>query len=1182
VVAARQDLHLDEDGHRVSVLFNRPVASGENLVQAFGADAIFNGQGLTMRRPRPISGAALQSDGRIVNLNFDHILSKNAAYELRVGSLVDPLTGSAAPLGATVQPAVDNDRPAGLLFGKVLRADSTPVAGAEVALSVFSDASLPRPDSVQFDATEADGVFFYEFVPRDPILGYHGLWRLDAVDAEGKAASLSAAVREPGSVQVVNLVYLGRGAAEGYVRYDDGTKASGATVTVGSTMRGEAQIARADANGFYRVENLPVGPLTFSARDGKGRIAFAANEVRAAGGVVVQDLVIPLGELTGSGSVRGTVIRSDDDEPVAGARVGIFSRGYAVGETYTGADGRFAFESVPAGYVTVLASEWSVSRVAAAQDFDLRADATRELTMILEVAPEAAPVRVAGSVTRADPLNPAARRAVPAAVVKIDGLGVVTADATGAFVFDQVPPSLAGRKITAWDPESGRAASRPLPSPLAPSSSVDILVSAQESGTGTIRVRLVDAAGFPLDGFDVFVPGYPNKKQLQGKSDGIYELTAPVGRSEEIWAVARGGGYGSQYASGRATVAFEGQVAPLNLRLPGQGRVRVAVRSDIDLIADVTISYMTWDEGMQSPRRTTLARSTQDAGGGAGFAIFDGVPALAQFTVSSAHPVHGAASAGGRLAFDGDLQTLTLQLDRLASLEGVVYAIDGRTPIAGAAVRIVDERQDQGATLSGPDGSFSFENLPAGASVRAIATVAQDGIYRTGYAEARTPATGGTVENVGVVLRRRGTIKARVVYAGYRVFDPQNPSNNVPDDTPGDFSDNAPVRRARLALRELGFPSRSFGTATEPLVADEAGRFDVGNVFEGPLRASAWDPGNQELRGEWSGALMNEGDEVAALIGIGGAGVGSLEARVVDPMQADAPVLNAELLLLRRVGTSWDAFDFASTDGAGEASFETLPAGEYRLQAYSKAEGRSGASGVVIVAANARASVAIDLEHRGVVAGQVLDPEEPVASDRPVAGSHVTLDALNYDTRTTTDATGSFRFEGVREGTFALTARDPDSNRRASAVFGLTEANGYELTGVVLALEPTATLRAEVYLPADDGSSSGVLAPAIGVDVKQRCSTSNFVEFCDFYASLQENPAGVAGMRADGTYHVAVREIGGQQRTVSASGEFPNGSAASPIRLVLPAFGSVRVQVIQAGQPAAGARVTASGGGKQA
>ncbi|MCA1733411.1 MAG: Ig-like domain-containing protein, partial [Acidobacteria bacterium] len=577
------------------------------------------------------------------------------------------------------------------------------------------------------------------------------------------------------------------------------------------------------------------------------------------------------------------------------------------------------------------------------------------------------------------------------------------------------------------------------------------------------------------------------------------------------------------------------------------------------------MSYAVWNELEQILKSETETISTSQ-NGVAGYATFEGVPALQQFTVASDHSVHGLASASGQLAFEGDLQTIVLQLDRLASVRGTVYEIDGATPVAGASVRLSDGRQDVGTQLTATDGTFEFRNIAASTSVTAIANVTRDGIYRTGFASARTPSDGGAAENVSVVLRRRGIIEGKVVYAAYKVFDPLNSSNNVPDDTPEDLSDNAPVPLAKFWLRELGFPARALGSSVEPMTADAQGRFDLGNIFEGSLRATAWDSGNQEIRGDWSGQLVEEGERVQAIVAIGGGGVGALEVEVLDPNEANAPVVNAEVLLLRRSGLTWKAFDAAATDGAGRARFEQLPLGDYLVQAYSKALGRSGSSVVTPVLADETSEARVLLEFSGKVQGEVVDP---MAGGTGVGGSHVTLRAFAYETRTTTEPTGAFHFDGVREGSFELSAREPDSNRWASATAALSQIDPEPF--VRLELEPTESLHVQVDLPADDGTSSGVPAPSIAIDLTQAGITR----------SIQgENPATIPGLLLDHAYSIVARELGGEQRSAKFSGKFPDGDKNSPLRLVFPAFGGVRVTVVREGAPAPGTRVRASGGGR--
>lgn len=361
VSAARQDLHLDADGHKVSVLFNRPIAipASTDLRTKFAGAIDFNRDGVVYRGPRPISAAALQEDGRTVNLTFDHTLSLNAAYTIAVAALQDPVGGLPATFSGLTVPKLDNDLPGGVLYGKVLKGDNAPVSGADVILRQYEPGVLSSEPTgtPQYDLSQSDGAFLFEFVRRQTDAGWTGAFLLEAVSTIYKRTSVEGSVRRPGEVHFVNLQYLGRGSAEGTVRYDNGEAAAGAAVVVGSTMFSQFRTATADATGFYRVEDLPVGPLTFSARDAAGNVTYAAAEIATPGQLVTQNLSIFRKPFPGTGRVHGTVRRSDTNEALAGIHVGVYSQGYGLVDGYTDSSGQFSFEKIPAGFITVLAEE---------------------------------------------------------------------------------------------------------------------------------------------------------------------------------------------------------------------------------------------------------------------------------------------------------------------------------------------------------------------------------------------------------------------------------------------------------------------------------------------------------------------------------------------------------------------------------------------------------------------------------------------------------------------------------------------------------------------------------------------------------------------------------------------------------------------------------------------------------
>ena len=1173
IIGARQDLNLDAGGHKVSILWNRPVqvATGDDLLKKLAAQVSLNRDGVNYQGPRPMSAAALQEGSRIANVTFDHSLSQNATYSMTVGSLLDPLNGSPVTFPNAVVPVIDNDAPGGIIFGHVLKGDNRAIAGAEVRLFLEGNAGPPQYDS----SRAGDGSFLFEFVPRDIDNKLPGTYKLEAVTEDLKSTSVLGAVRLPGRVHFVNLVFLGRGSAEGYVRYDNGQIVAKADVVVGSTLFDQFRKAKTDSNGHYTIDDLPVGPVTFIATDADGNVTYAAAEIKTPGQLLHQDLSIFRRPFPGTATIRGVVKRSDTNALVAGAHVGVYSQGYGLVDGFTDSNGAFEFLKVPTGFVTVLASEWSISREAVALDFDLATNETRDLTLTLNVRPAEALVTVEGDVTREDPLHPGDPsffQKVAGALVKIDKAQVVTADANGHYVYLSVPVSFAGKPITAYDPATKRTATTNLPSPLDPltKNNTPIFIStASGYGEGTIRVRLLNAGGYPVNGFRVIVPGnppFPPPTALDALPNGIYQLPhVKVGSTTTIWAVGDGSStHGFQYASGTVKVEFNGHVAAMTLRLPGQGTVRVKLAADIDVIGDVKIAYQGWDEADQMLETKETTKSTL-VDGAAGYATFTGVPALQTFTVASQHPVYGYASQTGRLGFDGDVQSIALQLNKLSTVRGVVYAIDGRTPVAGAAVHIEDGRQNSGIYTSLPDGSFEFRNEPAAVGFRVIAEVTQDGTFRTGMGQGSTPPLGGPVNGVSVILRTQGGIDGRIVYAGYKRFDPQNPANNIIDDTPNDLTDNAPVPLANFVLRELDFPYRSFGTTADPSHADISGRFTINNVFTGPLRVSASDPGNQENRGTWTGSLVQEGQRITAYVGIGAEGFGPVTVRVLDPNNQNAPVINAEVTLVKGIAP----FDLSTTDGTGTVRFEQVPVGSYTVSAYSKALGKSGGSQPFTVFNVTGATLDVVLQFSGKVNGKFSDPE---AMDRGVPGAPVTLTEQSYQTRASTDVDGMFVFDGVREGTFKLDAKDTLSNRRATASHLLTQADPNPF--IALLLEPTETLNVSVYLPNDAGGNSNILAPVVSIEVRQRSE--------DFLRALQGNAFQMAGLFRNETYSIAVKEIGGAFREIHTSGSFPSGSASNPLKLVLPAYGSVEVHVVQGVMPAANARVSVYGGGRSA
>lgn len=1177
LIAAAQDLHLDPAAHTVSLLLNRPVRVGDpsvlrNLVSlttrvdAASYSVTRKNNPADPNAPLVIPGAALQADGRVMNLSFDHALSRNAQYAIGLDPITDRLNGGMSFSAPAIVPRIDNDAPGGIVSGRLLRGDGTPAANALVQLT---------SGTPQFDATLADGAFLFEFVPRDPDRGLHGGYNLRAA-ANGKTAVLDGSVRVAGEVQRVVLQFLGRGSATGRIMYSDGTPVASGEVTIASTMYSEFHRTRTATDGSYAAGDLPVGPLTIAVSDAHGNLTYAATRIRAAGESIVQNLVIQKRLLAGLATVRLLVKRSDAVDAldptkgvVAGAHVGVSTQGYGLLDGITGNDGRFEFRNVPAGFVSLLASEFSISRQSAGVDLDLRPDTIVEQTLILEVPTPAAAtqlVTLSGTVLRDEPAAPSDRtRDVPVrgAVVTVQGMAPVFADAAGRYTCPAVPRSLSDRKaITVFDPATGRGGSFSLPTFVAGLSEFNLpllLSTASPQGKATLRVRLSAATGEAVSTYRLIWPGFP-AHEFEAKGGGIYELAVNVPQSVDVWAVPAGrdARYGDQMARGSMHADFDGQLSVLDLRLPGQGSITARILTRKPCSQGVTTcpeeydsaqgtiaaSYRVWSDSEQD--RTLRQRPPVATDPVTGIASIASLPAGETVLIETvAHP-SGYASLVQPIAFEGDVRSVDLKLASAGDVTGRVMAYDGQTPVAGATVELTSSVASLGTVISAIDGSFRMPSVAAGQKVRAVASVTRNGIFRQGSAEASTPAAGGPTSGLTIVLQQQASLGGTIVDAA-----------------------GAPVPLARYWAMGLSWPFQKFGSAADPLIADQSGGFQLNNVFAGPVRVSATSPIRQEERGDWQGTIGFENDDhLGQRIVIGSAGTGAISVTVVDSDTAYARVPNAEVTLLR----AGAAFDFGTSDANGVAYFASVPTGDsYSLRATSKKVGRSGSSASFSVKAGVPLQQQLILSLLGSVSGTVIDGDLP--GTPPVRGSPVFLSAAAMSAAASTGSAGEFRFQGVPEGAFSLEALDVETGRRARSPATLAISKTIQQIGDLrLQFDRTATLAVRVYLPDDSGRSNGVLVPLAGIKVTQSGYSRE--------AQAAASEVSFARMFANGEFQIEAKELGGAQRIVRASGTFPQGTFASSVALVLPASGNVRVQVTAADPSLiAGARLSLSAAG---
>ena len=1166
VLGAAQDLHLNEYGHQVSVLFNRPIKvtdfDGLRNLFALTINVPKAGYSITRRNPTDktqplqIPAAALQQDGRFINVTFDKPLSINANYVMAVEKIRD-LVDPSAPLFAAndIIPRVDNNAPGGILTGRVLLGDNTPVAGAEVILLAHGP--------TQYDLSDAEGRYMFEFVARDIANAIGGEYKLEG-RANGRQTLVEGAVRLIGEVHTVNLVFLGRGRATGQVRYSDGEVLKNTKVTIGSTLFGHFRDGLTNDQGFYEIGDLPVGPLTFAVVDPDGRPTFAANAIRFAGEVINQDLVLERTPFPGTGTVRVTVRRADTDAVVEGARVGVYTQGYGLTEGGSDSNGYIEFRKVPVGLISIIAAHFGISRETPGIEFEMKADETVERTIYIGVPPPSNPgyAILEGVVKRDDPAAPGDRTRdvpVPGAIITIANLPPVTTAADGTYTYPDLPTGLTGRDhaMLVFDPATGRKATFNLPNLFGGQTSrfSPVLSSVSPEGEATIRVRLTSATGEPVTDYRVMEPGFPPDVYAH-IGGGVYErsgIRVPMKVAVVAVPTNPNGPYGDQMTGGKGRVDFAGQVAIINLRLPGQGTIisKLELRQQQEAcptsepcyttaFGKVAISYSVWDEIEQSTKAKTIVKEADPI---TQLNTFTKVPARQETGVyTDRHPAGFDSEVVG-LAYEGDTRNVLLRMETIGDVSGRVFSYDRQTPIGGAVVRLENGRVIYGTQLTKPDGSFRFAGIQANLDFRVVAEYTRDGIFRTGYADGRTSLSGGGVGNLLVVMREQANIEGQVVDA-----------------------DGNPVPLARYAFSELAWPNTKYGTDQEPLQTDINGRFYLTNIFTGPFRITAADPIVQEQRGHYQGELRFEGDtsQLTIKVKIGSNGLGTVVARVVDSTTGNAPVQNAEVRLFK----DGYSFDLGSTDEHGVVRFEKLPAGNaYSISAYSKSAGRAGSSSSFALSKDGTVNVEVVLSFLGRVAGLVTDPEsEP--PNLPSKGDPVQVDSPGVSQRASTDSEGKFDVRGVPEGPFKLFVYDLESGRMAFGPPNLfISKTVQEHTNIHLELERTATLTVNAYLPTDSGTQ-GELAPLVDV----------LVEATDYYRESQGQSLVFPRMITRYGYKITATELGGEHRKVIATGGWPNGVYAKTHNVTFPSTGSAIIRVKDnLGNPVTDAKVNING-----
>ena len=306
-----------------------------------------NGQGTVRVTVRDANGQPVVGAGVTLSAPFDQQLAQATAADgtalfERVyaggftASANDPATNlggsqtGTLAAGATVEVTVSLV-PAGTVRGTVYAADgTTPAAGLTVRL-------IRNFGSEREARTGEDGLFRFDAAPLDT-------YTLEVYDDAGRRRARAAGVRlsTNGETATRDLTLVATGTVTGRVLDPDGAAVANLDVSLGSfnAETGGGFNAKTNAQGVYRVEFVPVGKFTATARrtspaprlDGEthGRVSQAGEEVTADIRLVNNAVTLP------------SALRDGNDMSFEVEPNGTINRGWFIFD-HTGASGHGGF-----------------------------------------------------------------------------------------------------------------------------------------------------------------------------------------------------------------------------------------------------------------------------------------------------------------------------------------------------------------------------------------------------------------------------------------------------------------------------------------------------------------------------------------------------------------------------------------------------------------------------------------------------------------------------------------------------------------------------------------------------------------------------------------------------------------------------------------------------------------------
>ena len=1160
IVAAVQQAAADlvpciqlQAGRIVAVLFSEEVTAA-SVQDRFKPADITNYQ----IDGNKVVGVALQPGGRIVMLALRDSIGPFVPRQITISGVADAngraMPPQTVPILSTITDA------GGVVTGRVLQADGTPVPFANVRLFTYSGCPDSPWTGISSKAADDRGAFDYDFVLRD-------LERIVAVDPEtGEFRDLSFNVQRDGQRLNVDVVLLGRGTFTGRTLDEGGKPLKQSSVRVTSLTDQSEYGATSAADGTFTIARVPVGNVLVEAVNVPANAkTFLSDLIPFAGATTTRDLVllsVPLTQVTVKhGTLGGHVLRGDGVSAVGGAPVIVYYSHLSqpgvtcpanapecpVAMTKTDDQGSFAFPGVVSGLLRVHTFDAPSFQIGDVQ-VQLGADSSLSATVLLS----AGLGTVHGTVLDAT--------GKPVAAARVGGaLGLTTTGAQGTFTLTDVP---VGHAVIVAVSDALQSSGSATVDIVRAGEDVNVTVVLDATGGVAGTVRLSDgstpASGIRTYLFE-FLPDHTIRVLGATQTDDLGHYTfskIPIGN----YFVSA---FKADFSDGnvaKAPLAFANQIAQANVTFRGgSGKVtgtvfgsdgvtplaaRVGVSGDQPVIAGGQVVT-----GFTHVQNFAAADTSLSSGRFTFANIWVG-----PFTVSAAGQFSPAPVAfEAVMPAAGVTVPLDIRLRPTSRVTGVVLQPDGVTP-AGANI-VINYKSDEFRTIcSEAGGEESCTTIPQGIQSEAAVTD-QDGRFALPLVNGGTFTITAEDQSLGRLGQIRGTVKAGET--ADLVVRLSGLGQIVVQVIGGDG--HTPIPGAKVTVAQIDYPRKSLTRFADQQQGTVT--FAGGDAFsEGPFTVAATDVRNG-FAGRASGRIDQDGQQVVVKVFLFNQS-GTVHGTVYRS-DGLTPVANAEVVLTGGAASLPLAYALTGADGA--YLLDQIPLGAVSLAVFDAATGRRGAGSSRVDFDHQDVAIDVTEAALGVVRGTTLD----AGTLSPLKGWTVVVrqvlpDGRSQSLQAMSSVDGTFSFPGVSKGAFTVSA-----SKQGIAGTGLTNAS-IATEGQVLDLPLlvkinrtlTGTIAGRVFNP--DGSPAGNSVVDVGSTGAGSIVTDNAGQFSmqlplgryviRAHAQASANAGnGLAQPSIDGeTVPVTVTMIGVSR--IDGHVEHGNGSPASNVQLLLKGF----------------------------